>query len=330
MLATAILSAAIFVMHLEPLEAAELRITNQPSLTSLPLMLMQNDRLIEKQAQKSGIDAKVSWLLLSGGNVANDVLLSGNADIVATSPASLLTLLDKSHGKIDIRGISAYSRPQLELLTRSPNIKSISDLTDKDRIALPAAKVSTQATALEMAAAGKFGIDQYAKFDSLVVSRGHPDAVAAFLSDSEINLHFSAPPYLQDELKVPGVRSILSTTDKDVFGGPFSSGIIYGTGKFRRDNPELYAAVLLALQEAIEIIKSDAPRAAKAYLDVTKEKRTVEEVVAIIRQPGLDFSMTPSGMLRYASFMKQTGRIQIEITDWKQLYFPEIYDRPGS
>ena len=55
----------------------------------------------------------------------------------------------------------------LQLNTRSAGIKSLRDLTDKDKIALPAVKVSMQAIILQMAAAQTFGEANYAKLDAL-------------------------------------------------------------------------------------------------------------------------------------------------------------------
>lgn len=52
------------------------------------------------------------------------------------------------------------------------------DLGEKDRIALPAVKVSFQAVMLQMAAAKEFGDANYARLDALTVSMAHPDGLA--------------------------------------------------------------------------------------------------------------------------------------------------------
>jgi len=54
-------------------------------------------------------------------------------------------------------------RLRLQLLptalnTRDPNIKSLADYTEKDKIAVPAVKVSNQAIFLQMAAAKLYGM----------------------------------------------------------------------------------------------------------------------------------------------------------------------------
>ncbi len=94
----------------------------------------------------------------------------------------------------------------LYLNTRNPAIKSIKDFTEKDRIALPAVKVSMQAIMLQMAAAKEYGENNYTKLDGLTVSMAHPDGVAALMSGaSEITAHFTSPPFQFRELKDPKI-----------------------------------------------------------------------------------------------------------------------------
>ena len=79
------------------------------------------------------------------------------------------------------------------------------------------------------------------------------------------------------------MRAILTATQ--VFGGNVTIGMTYTTAKFRRDNPKLYAAFLAALTEAVEMIKKDMRKSAEIYLEVTKEKTTADELVAMMLSP---------------------------------------------
>ena len=54
----------------------------------------------------------------------------------------------------------------LYLNTINPNVKTIKDFTEKDRIALPAVRVSMQAVILQMAAEKVFGEGQEHKLDA--------------------------------------------------------------------------------------------------------------------------------------------------------------------
>ena len=84
----------------------------------------------------------------------------------------------------------AMNRQPAYLMTRNPNIKSIRDFTDNDRIALPAPKVSVQAIMLQMIAEKTFG--KFDVLDKLTVGMSHPDGTAAMLSGKlEVQSHFT-------------------------------------------------------------------------------------------------------------------------------------------
>ena len=70
--------------------------------------------------------------------------------------------------------------------------------------------------------------------------------------------------------------------------------------------------------------------AAAEYLEVTKEKTTVAELVQIMRSPGFEFGTTPRNTVKVAQFMYRIGAIKEQPQSWQDLFFPEIYDQPGS
>jgi NitT/TauT family transport system substrate-binding protein len=80
-------------------------------------------------------------------------------------------------------------------------VKTLKDFTDKDRIALPAVRVSMQAVILQMAAEKEFGAGQQHKLDPWTVSLSHPDGLAQMMSGkSEITAHFTSAPFMYQEL----------------------------------------------------------------------------------------------------------------------------------
>ena len=113
----------------------------------------------------------------------------------------------------------------LYLVTRNPNVKTLKDFTDKDKIAVPSVKISTQAIMLQMAAAKAFGEKNYAKLDPLTISLSHPDATLAFINNTAgVNAHFSTSPFYEQEIKVPGAHLI--TTSYEILGGPATALVI--------------------------------------------------------------------------------------------------------
>ncbi len=311
-------------------EVSKVRVAMQFGLTYLPIMIMQQDHLIEKHAKAAGLgDVEVQWHKFAGGNVMNDALLAGDLDFAATGPPSFLLLWDKASKSLDVKGVASYGATPLYLVTRNPAVKTIRDFSDKDRIALPAVKSSVQAIILQMAAEKEWGPANYGKLDGFTVSRGHADAAIAMLSrTSDINSHFAAPPYAQQELAQPGFHLVLKAND--VFGKPFSNGIIYTTSRFRNENPRTVAAFIAALKESIAYMNKDPRGAAQKYLQMTNDKMSVDEIVKIITDPDADWTVVPQSTFTYASFMHRIGSVKREAKSWKDLFFPEAWDLPGS
>src|SRR2546423_1872053 len=109
-------------------------------------------------------------------------------------------------------GICALSSQAFLLNTANPDIKSIKDFGERDRIAVPSIKVSVQAVLLQMAAAEAFGEENYAKLDPLTVSMSPPDATIALLSGAGgISSAFSVPPFQFQQLAQNNIHTVLSS-----------------------------------------------------------------------------------------------------------------------
>ena len=121
-------------------EVGEVTVTQQYGVIFLPLLWMKHNFLIEKNAKAQGLEIKVKWATLAGPTSINDGLLSGAVDFSAVGTTSLITLWDKTKGNLGVMGVSAMTTHPFYLNVRNPNIKSIKDFTEKDRIAVPAVK----------------------------------------------------------------------------------------------------------------------------------------------------------------------------------------------
>lgn len=325
------LEPLVLASNLAHAEVNKVRIAIQYGITYMPLMIVQNDNLIEKNAKAAGLgDVKVEWNQFAGGNIMNEALLSGNLDFAVTGFPSFLILWDKGQAMLNVKGICSYGATPLYLVVKNPNVRSIKDFTENDRIAVPAVRSSVQAILLQMAAAKAYGQANYGKLDPLTISRGHADAAVALLSaNNPITAHFGAPPYSQRELAQPGFHSILQSSD--VFGGPFSNGVVYATTKFHDDNPKLMAVMLKSVDEALASVRADPKTAAEKYLKVSGEKTSVADVVKLITEPGADWSSSaPKGMYKFADFMYQIGSIKRKANSWKDMFFPEVQNMAGS
>ncbi|TMH08416.1 MAG: ABC transporter substrate-binding protein [Betaproteobacteria bacterium] len=309
-------------------EVSEFRITKQPSIIYLPLVVMEQNRLVEKHARAAGLgEIKVQWITFNSGGAATDALLSGNVDLVTSGVSNLLLLWERTKG--EVKGVTSVGGLPMLLVTRDPNVKTLKDFTDKDKIAVPTIKVSSQAMVLKMALEKMYGESSRDKLDAVTVQLGHPDAMLAVVGGtSEVNSHFSAPPYQYTELKAPGVHLVLDSSD--VFGGPASNAVVFGTRKFYDANPKTIAAFMASLEEANQLIARDPAAAAKIYLDATKEKYSIDEVVSMIKAPNVVYSTTPNATMVFANFMVKTGLIKTRPASWKEFFFPVVHNLPGT
>src|SRR5207248_6092324 len=224
-------------------EGTGIRVAEQYGLAFLPLMIMRDQRLVERRAAELGLESlEVKWAKIGAVNAINDALLAGELDFAAGGVPSLVLLWAKTRDTAGaVRAVGALGDIPNELVVRRPEVKSIRDLGPSDKIAVTAVKISNQAIALQMAAAQEFGAEHYEKLDPLTVGMAHPDAAVALLSGSGgITGHFSAPPFLERELRAKGLHSILSTYD--VLGGPATLNVIWTRAAFREGHPKAYQA----------------------------------------------------------------------------------------
>jgi NitT/TauT family transport system substrate-binding protein len=305
-------------------EVSEVTVAQQYGVAFLPFMIMERDGLAEKHAKASGIEGlKVNWVKVAGPSVMNDGLLSGTMHFASQGAPSMITLWDRTRGNMGIKGVSAMTTYPLFLVTKNPEVKSVKDFTDKDKIAVPSVKISTQAVMLQMAAAEAFGEKNYTRLDPLTISLSHPDAFLALTNNTAgVNAHFASSPFYEQEIKMPGAHVI--TTNYEILGGPASALIVTTTTKFRESNPKTYRAFYDGLAEAIETINKDKRAAAKAYLDIAKDtKNSVDDIFAIINDKDYAYTLQPQKVLKTAQFMAKVGSIKQNPKTVEEMFFPE-------
>jgi NitT/TauT family transport system substrate-binding protein len=292
-------------------------------------MIMEDQKLIEKHAKASGIDVKVDWSKFASGAVMNDALLSGNLQFASGGVAPFTTLWAKTRSNLDVKAVAAINSMPLYLVTNNPKVKTLKDFTDKDKIALPAVKVSIQAVTLQMAAEKAFGAGQEHKLDHLTVSMSHPDGETALLSGkSEITAHLSSPPFQYQELEHKGMHRVLNSYD--VLGGPATFNVVWTTAKFHDENPKVYAAFVAALDEATAQINGNKRAAAETYLRISKDKDSLDDILKMLNDPEIKYTTTPNNVMKYVDFMHKIGSIKVKPDSWKDMFFPNAQKLSGS
>lgn len=312
-------------------QAQEVRLAQQFSMGYLQLNVMQHQKLIEKHAAALDIpDAKVSWFKFNGPTAVNEALISGNIDVGSGGVPGLLTLWARTKGTPqEVRGVSALSSQPFLLNTRDPNIKTIKDFKDSDRIAVPAVKSSVQALTLQMAAAKAYGEKDFEKLDPLTVSMTPPDATVALLKGgAQITAAFSVPPFQYQQLEDKSVHTVLNSFE--VMGGSHTFTAIWTSAKFRDANPVLYKAFVAALKEATQIVAKDPRAAAALWIEDSQSRLPLDTAGKIVSGPQVHWTMVPENTMKYAEFMASVGRLKAKPESWKDYFFPEIHGEKGS
>lgn len=313
-------------------EARSIVLVKQHGLPYLPLMVAEKLRLVERHCERAGEPGVVPEYKTLGGTASLiDALLAGAMNFGIVGVPAVATLWDKTAGTAnEVRALCAVQSMPYYLVTHKESIKSIADITEADRIAMPAAKVSAQAICLQMEAAKVFGADKFARLDPQTLSRAHPDAVTAILSrSSEITCHFAAAPFYQIELAQPGMRAILRSYD--TFGGTKTNGVLLMTKAFRDTNPKVTGAVYAAVTEANAFIQKEPRQAAEIYAEITGEKRLkADELERIVADKENVWTTAPQRAMQWAGFMHKVGTIKKLPASWKDLFMPECHELAGS
>jgi NitT/TauT family transport system substrate-binding protein len=311
-------------------EASTINLGKQYGLPFLPQMVMEDRKLIEAHAAKLGINGlRVGWETMGGPGALNDGLLSGNIQFVNVASPSLATLWDKTFGTPqEVRAVCTVQSMPYILTTRNPAVKTIADFSAADRIAVPTAKISGQAMALQMAAAKLWGIEKYDKLDEFTVTMGHPDAMQSVLSGQTVNSHFTVAPFNYYELRLPGIHKVLNSYETD---GKHTNGIQVTTKAFHDANPKICEAVRAAHEEANAFIKREPRAAAEAYLKLTHDKKdSADDLVTMITDPDIDYTTAPANLMKHVEFMHKVGRLKHLPTSWKDMFFAEAHDLKGT
>ncbi|MHC8387277.1 ABC transporter substrate-binding protein [Pseudomonas sp. MDT2-39-1] len=307
----------------------KISIAQQFGIGYLILDVVRDQQLIERHGKEQGLDIKVDWNSISGATAMNEALLAGALDVVSAGVPPMLTIWDRTKGKQNVKAIASLGSMPNYLLTNNPNVKSLKDFTEKDRIAVPAAGVGFQSRTLQIETAKQFGAENFKKFDDISISLAHPDATSALIAGgSEINSHFSSPPFQYQELQSPSVHKVLSSYD--VLGGQATFNVLYTTEKFHDENPKTYKAFYAALAEAEKIIKADKPAAAQTYIRVEQSKLSLPLVEKIVADPEIDFTVVPQRTFIYAEQLQALGVLKNKADSWKDYFFEEAHGGAGS
>ena len=293
-------------------ENQKLIIADQFGLAYAPLEIMKSMDFLEKELlERNAGSVEVEWKRMGNTAAIREAMLAGDLDIgFAAIPPFLI---GKESG-MDWRIISGLSESPVALITSDSSLSSISDLTKDHRIILPQPG-SIQHILLSMLAEKELG-DARA-FDDRLLAMSHPDGVTALVSGKGKELHFTAPPYMQEELAQDGFRILAD--GEDAFGGPFT--FIVGICPERvYERKEVYAAFKAALTSSI-LYMEENPKESIAIL-MEAYSYDEESLKGYLAEEQMRYTTEVRGIETFASFMSRSGFLKTEPA-MDELYWEE-------
>jgi NitT/TauT family transport system substrate-binding protein len=303
----------------------------QRGLLYLPVDMMVSGGVLQKEADKRGLGKIDATAITVGGpGAVNDAILSGAADYGTVALPSLLTLWEKTRSTANpIKAIGTVSNGAMTLYTTNPNVKSITDFTEQDRIAVPTVRISFNAMMLQMMAEKQWG-DPH-KLDHLTVGLGHPDAVVALSAGygkSIITAHIAVQPFTERGLKLPGAHILADS--RQVFGGPLTQITLIAAKDTKEKNPKLFETVAAALEESIKVANADKKAAAVLWKNAQKASESIDELTHLLDDPGFEFTSQPHRIAFFAAFLNRIGSMKTKLGDWKELFWETAYHQQGD
>jgi NitT/TauT family transport system substrate-binding protein len=278
-------------------EEKTLSIGEQFGLAYAPLEVMKSKGFLEAELMERNLDISVQWKKLGNTSAIRESMLSGDLDIGFTAIPPFLIGKDKG---MDWRIIAGISKTSVSLVTKDPDLKSISDLKDNHRIMLPQPG-SIQHILLMMAA--EKGVGRASAYDGQLLSMAHPDGVTAFISGNSDLLHFTTPPYLQEELENGG-RVLLD--GRESFGGDFTFIVGICQERVFKDT-KVYESFKGALVKTMEYMESDK----EGTLKILSEAYDYEtgELESYLGDGTTTFGTGVEGIDTFVEFMERNGLI---------------------
>lgn len=293
----------------------KLVIAYQPGMGYAPLIIMKNQRTLERRYPGMQID----WRVLPSGTAITNGVISGQIHVGAMGTGPFLVGYARG---IDWKMIAPLNEADLWLMVKDPSIRTLADLRGK-RIATPT-NTSIQAVVLRKMAEVRLGNSK--ALDSGLLAMDHPDGMQALLA-GQIDAHFTSPPF-QFQEKTRGARVL--GRSYGYFGAHTFLGTVI-TSKFYGEYPQLSNQLYRDVAAAIRLIRTNPKKAALILQEDAGGSPTWRQFKQWIGNPAITYTTRPRGLMRTASFMNRTGQLPGRTpSKWTDLVFPPVVATKGS
>ena len=289
----------------KPEEAKKITIAYQGGIGYAPIHVMEEKKLIETNYDG---EIEVEFVKLDSGAAINEGIIGGTVDIGCMGLAPAISGISAG---IPYKVISNLCAQSHGLMSNNPEIKSLSDITDKDKIALVSTG-SIQHILLSMAAEKVLG-DAHA-LDNNIQGMSHAEGMAA-LESGTVALHLTSSPFIYQERANEKYNEISDISEVWPSGNSFLVAMAASSVK---EDEKLFSAVTKAFDDAMSFIENNKSELAEIevkYLEL--DAATVEDYLS---QPDCMFFGDVRGAEAMASFMFRAGFIEKEVAMSDFLY----------
>lgn len=268
-------------------------IAYQPSVGYAPLLVMKEQKLIEKHYNG---EITVNWTKLSSGSAITEGMISGNIDVGSMGVPVAVTGIQAGAPFRIAFGLSAQP---YAIQTNSADIHSLRDIKDTDQIAIMNLN-SQPHILLAMAAKAEFG-DARALDKNLTIL-GNADGYSALMSGA-VSCHMVISPFNFMEVSSGNIHEI--RVSQDIWPAENTALVTVVTESLKNEDPEIYNALLAAVEEAMNYIK-DNPTSTAEMLAVGYDA-TPKEIETWITDVRSSYSMELHGVMNMIDFMVEEG-----------------------
>ena len=287
----------------------------QPGMGYAPLIIMKNQRTLERRYP----GLQVEYRVLPSGTAITNGMISGQIHVGAMGTGPFLVGYARG---IDWKMIAPLNEADLWLMAKDPNIKTIGDLRGK-RIATPT-NTSIQAAMLRKMAEVRLG-DAKA-LNAGLIAMDHPDAMQALLA-GQIDAHLTSPPF-QFQERNRGAHIVARSYS--YFGAHSFLGAVV-TDKFYREYTTFSNQLYRDVAAAIKLISTNPTKVAQILQDDAGGNPTWRQFKQWIGNPAITYTTRPRGLMRTANFMARTDQLPGRMpSSWRDLVFPPVYPTKGS
>jgi NitT/TauT family transport system substrate-binding protein len=143
-----------------------------------------------------------------------------------------------------------------------------------------------------------------------------------------VTAHIGVQPFTNRGLKLPGAHVVADS--REVFGGPLTQITLLATRQTKDKDPTLFKAVANALEESIKLCSADKRAAAELWKKAQNASESVDELFALLSDPGFEFTSQPHRIAYFAAFLNRIGTMKSKVGDWKELFWETAYNQQGD